>query len=431
MINTIVTRVSLDSFRERSADKKVILLYPWTNYRNLFLSHFLASDDSGLLYYRVPEGVQQIADWMKDLTAEFDEVVNGFGSNLRKALKSPSPKKLGEALAKDLNEQLGERVTLFIDELDRIPFDDDFNKFIDALVSTMNDNRQITFSSRLLTYQPWYNMVADGTALVLGTEYRKNDMMFTVEDEIKPQLEVYGFGRGHALVNGQEITNWDGALPRNLFFYFMDNELVTRDDIFATFWPNLSVKEATNVFHVTKRKISERISSKLPGNEDVELTNYLSGFYLPSERIMRHFDVSDFQEAVEHGMKSSDEREKETLYRRAADLYKAPFLEGVDLDWVAARRQHLAELHAIALTGLARIYRDRGDLDPALGLLIRALKESPTREDLHREIMNLYMEMDRPEDARRQYQHLETLLQEQYEIAPSEETRQLYEQIEG
>ena len=48
-----VTHVSLDSFRQRSAGKKIVLIYPWTNYRNLFLTYFLASAREGLLYYRV------------------------------------------------------------------------------------------------------------------------------------------------------------------------------------------------------------------------------------------------------------------------------------------------------------------------------------------------------------------------------------------
>ena len=39
--------------------------------------------------------------------------------------------------------------------------------------------------------------------------------------------------------------------------------MVTRDEIFETFWPGLPTKEATNVFHVTKRKISERLGYEL------------------------------------------------------------------------------------------------------------------------------------------------------------------------
>ena len=37
----------------------------------------------------------------------------------------------------------------------------------------------------------------------------------------------------------------------------------TRADIFKEFWPGLPIKSATNVFHVTKRKIGERLGCDL------------------------------------------------------------------------------------------------------------------------------------------------------------------------
>lgn len=429
MIHQIVTRVSLDSFRERSQGKKVILLYPWTNYRNLFLTHFLASASEGLLYYRVPHETTVLRDWLSDLAAELDDVLGGFGANLRKALDGGTSADLGAALAADMKAYKSDRAILFIDELDRVTFDDDFSAFINAAVDALPANRQFAFSSRLLTHQPWYDMVVSGTAVILGTEYRKNDVMFAVEDKPKPQLEVYAFGRGHVLVNGEEITNWDGALPRNLFFYFMDNPLVTRDDIFFTFWPNLTVKEATNVFHVTKRKISERITMKVDEDGNYELTQYSSGFYMPSDKIVRHYDVRDFQEAVERATTTMDKREEERLYRRAVDLYKAPFLETVTMPWVEERREHLRNLYAQALIGLGRIKQTNDLLEEAIGFYIRALKETPTREDIHREVMNLYVKMNMPEDARKQYNHLVKLLRETLSITPSQETRDLYESI--
>ncbi len=429
MIHQVVTRVSLESFRERASDKKIVLLYPWTNYRNLFLGHFLASSEEGLLYYRVPQDVVALDEWLADIAEEFNTVLGGFGDHIRGTLDGGDAHALGEAFAADLNSYGGDQVTLFIDEFDRVAPGPDLTAFIDAMVDGLNDNRQIAFSSRLLTYQPWYDKVASGVAVVLGTEYRKNDVMFTLEAEIKPQLEIYGFGRGHALVNGHEITNWDGALPRNLFFYFIDNPLVTRDDIFETFWPNLSVKEATNVFHVTKRKISERITMKVPEEGNFELTQYTSGFYMPSDKIVRHYDVIDFQEAVERATTSLDPREEESLYRRAIDLYKAPYLETVNMPWVDERRDHMQQLYTQALVGLGRICRDRGDREEALGYFSRTLKEAPEREDIHREVMRLYIHMGMPDDARRQYHYLEHTLNDMYKIKPAQETRDLFESL--
>lgn len=429
MIRQVVTRVSLDSFKERSQGKQVILLYPWTNYRNLFLSHFLASAKDGLLYYRIPQEITTLAGWLHDLVTELDQTLDGFGASLKTALDQDNPAGWGDALAADLGAYSTDQVILFIDELDRVPFEQDFNRFIQALVNVQPPHVQLVLSSRLLTYTPWYDLVVQGKAVVLGTEQRKDDVMFTVEDTPKPQLEIYAFGRGHAIVNGQEITNWDGALPRNLFFYFVDNNLVTRDDIFDTFWPNLSIKEATNVFHVTKRKISERISVNVDDGDNYELTQYSSGFYMPSDKVVRHYDVGDFQEAAERASTTLDEREEESLLRRAIDFYKAPFLETIDMPWVNERRQHLQQLYAQSLISLGNICKRRDDKNEALGFYSRALKETPAREDIQREVMRLYLDLGQPEDARNQFHYLEQYLDQTLGVAPADETRQLYNAI--
>jgi DNA-binding SARP family transcriptional activator len=430
MIHQAITKVSIEAFRERSAGKKVVLLYPWTTYRTLFLSHFLSSAKQGLLYYRIPDDRMGLTEWLRDLVREFDEVLGGFGKNLRQALEWGTPQTFGEALAADLEAWSKKPMVLFLDELDRSALDAPFSQFATALINALPDRVQLAVSSRQLTYQPWYDLIAAGQAVVLGTESRKNHLMFTVDGNPHPQLEVYSFGRGHALVNGQEIGNWDGALPRYLFFYFMDYNLVTRDDIFGTFWPQLSVKEATNVFHVTKRKISERISTKI-GDPDgnYELTQYVSGFYVPSDKVVRHYDVHDFQEAVERATITTDPQEEEMLYRRAVDIYRAPFLETIEMAWTRDRRAHLRRLYAQALIGLGGISRGRGDHELALGYYTRALKETPTREDIHREVMSLYLEMGRADAARQQYAYLENVLNDHLKIEPSRESRELLSQV--
>ncbi|MBC7871608.1 MAG: hypothetical protein H7Y09_12270 [Chitinophagaceae bacterium] len=161
MIHQVVTRVSLDSFRERSAGKKVILLYPWTNYRNLFLTHFLSSAKEGLLYYRIPHDQTALTAWLSGLVNELDSVLGGFGSKLRSVMEWSTPQSLAEALAADLgtykNEKAKdkERIILFIDELDRVPHDNAFDSFMNALVGALPNNVQLAFSRRHLNHQPW------------------------------------------------------------------------------------------------------------------------------------------------------------------------------------------------------------------------------------------------------------------------------------
>jgi two-component SAPR family response regulator len=425
-----ITSLSLDTFREHSREKKLVLLYPWTNYRNVFLTYYLKGAGREILYYRMGSEQGSLSSWLQGVVDEFSQVNPAFGKNLNKVLDQNDPKALAKALAADLAKHSKEPLVFYIDEFDRLPFDDSVAAFMRHLMAELPPNVQIAVNSRLLAHQPWYEFVQKGEAVVLGTERRKDDLMFRLEEQAKPQLETYAFGRGHVLVNGQPITNWDGALPRNLFFYFMDNPLVTRDQIFETFWPNLPVKEATNVFHVTKRKISERIGLKIEEPGSYELTQYGSGFYTPSDKLVRHYDVHDFEAAVERALLTMDEREEILLLSRAIDLYRSPFLQGLEMRWMVARRDRLKTLYGQALVSLARIAKRRGEKEKALGLFVRALRETPEREDVHREVMGLYLGIGMVEDARRQYQTLVAYLKEAQNIEPSRETRDLYALIE-
>lgn len=425
MLHQEVTHVSFDNFKKLSEGSKVILLYPWSNYRNVFLTYFLDNAREGLLYYRIPDYHDRISIWLQGLINELDHVLGGFGSSTRSILSDGTPQQLGEALAADLNAYGKDSTVLYLDELDRVNQDDNFRNFIDSLVRSLGPNVQLAVNSRMLTYQPWIDYVASGEAVVLGTSHRRSNLMFTVESTPRPQLEIYTFGRGYALINGYQIENWDGALPRNLFFYFIDNPLVTRDQIFETFWPKLSVKEATNVFHVTKRKITERISVRVDDPGNFELTKYSAGFYMPSEKLVRHYDVTDFEECVEQALMITDDIEREKLYRKAIEIYKAPFLQTVNMPWVTKRRQELQIAYSEALIGMGRINVRRQRFEDALGFFVRSLKEAPQREDIHREVMTMYMNLGRPEDARDQYRKLEEFLSQTVGIGPSKETRDL------
>ena len=353
-----------------------------------------------------------------------------FGGNLATALESRKADEMGAALAADLGTLDQERVVLFIDELDRVPQDAQFRAFVQGLVDLMPANVRLVVNSRLLTYEPWIHWVNRDEAVVLGTTHRANNLMFTKEATPKPQLEIYAFGQGHAVSNGREVRRWDGALPRNLFFYFIDNPLVTRDQIFEIFWPKLSIKDATNVFHVTKRKISERIFAHAEFGESFELTNYTNGFYVPSSKIVRHYDVYDFEQAMEAALMSDDPHEKAVLYGHAVDIYKAPFLHTIKLPWVEVRRRQLQVMYAEALIGLANLRAKDGQWEHALGAYVRAIKEVPEREDIHRQAMQMYVNLGRGADALQQYSVLERDLKRKYGVAPSKETRELLESID-
>lgn len=239
-------------------------------------------------------------------------------------------------------------------------------------------------------------------------------------DEERVLLEVRALGAGRVLLNGVAVDNWDGLLPRSLFFYLVDRGMTTRNDIFETFWPNLTVREATNVFHVTKRKISEVLG--------VDLTMYWSGFYHIAPHIELSYDVVHFSELVQSSFVATPEN-AQTMLRQAIMLYRDEFLRPMDMPWVQSRRQELQQSYGEALVALARMLEKDGAKDEALGLYLRATPTNRQREDLAGLIMNLYREMGQPEDALRVYQHLEAELLHSLGVGPARQLQQLAEEI--
>ncbi len=241
------------------------------------------------------------------------------------------------------------------------------------------------------------------------------------ENDKKVLLEVRALGTGRVLRDGELVDTWDGLLPRALFFYLVDKGMTTRNDIFDTFWPNLSVREATNVFHVTKRKISEVLG--------VDLTVYWSGFYHISPEIELSYDVVRFSELYQDSAVASID-DATTMLRQAVSLYRDDFLTSLDMPWVDDRRRELRQSYGEALIGLAKAREQQGAKQEALGLYLRAATTNPNREDVALSAMKLYQEFEMPADALKVYNRLKNELQHRLGVDPAKHLQELAGELE-
>jgi two-component SAPR family response regulator len=292
------------------------------------------------------------------------------------------------------------------------------DKFFRALPDVLPKNVQVVISARLLDLRPWNDLILANQAIVVGNEEALTGGIYGDEPR-KGQLEVYSLDGGFVYIDGKPVHSWDGSLPRHLFYYFVDHPMVTRDEIFGIFWPNMSVKEATNVFHVTKRKISERLG--------YELTNYSGGFYVPSSRLSVHYDTRVFENALADAIEN--EQQAPSDWYKAISVYRTEFLKDVRTPWAETRRESLKHKYTQALINLGRFHRGLGELDIALGYLARAVREKPDWEDVHRDVMMIYYQQGRREEAIQQYKQIQKTLQTMFNIQPSRETRNLYDVI--
>lgn len=310
------------------------------------------------------------------------------------------------------------RYCIVFDECDRTQ-EKQLGAFIERLIAEQQQKHTYVFVSRTVPDFVHKRFQQDKLNEILPID---NNLMLC--DYRHPQqhvLEVHGFGRGHVYLNGVEITSWEGNLPRNLFFYLVDKGMATREDIFQTFWPNLQVQEATNVFHVTKRKITDVLG--------ISLTLFSAGFYRINPQIEIHYDVHRFTGMLQES-DSADDAEAQTLLERAIWLYQGDFLTSIEQsDWIQNRRGSLRQSYSDALISYAKYNEDKGHTHASIGLYLRAMQANPHREDVVYQVMNTYATLNMNADALKIYARLKHILNTQLNVEPAPHIQQLAQQL--
>lgn len=208
-------------------------------------------------------------------------------------------------------------------------------------------------------------------------------------------LEVRALGAGQVILNGRVIRDWDGALPRSLFFFLVDRGMATRTEIFDTFWPQLTTREATNVFHVTKRKVNEILG--------LDFTVYSSGYYRISSELQLAYDALIFTQLCQLG-EIEEAAEAEPALSKALSMYHGHFLSGLDMPWAVERRSELRASYGESLLALAAIKESHGEPEAALSLYVRAIAASPGNAEIVLQVMRLYDHLGMPADALAAYE---------------------------
>lgn len=433
MITAEWTLENLSLFREQIADNQLVFLYPWAGYRNTYLTYVKSLPTDIFLYHRVIENKLSLVHWLQrlqnDLVFNFDEYDHApleRQLNLLEPLTNEHTFEIGKALAKSLSN-ITQTCLLFIDGLDNVLLDRKFDAFLKGWIENLAANIRLIINSRQLACHDWRMHLAVQPAVV-GLDVFSDDAYDHPQGINRPHLEVYAFGHGVTHINGITIPAWENTLPRYLFYYLIDHTMVTRDEIFRTFWHEMTVKDATNIFHVSKRKITEKIAS-LINRPDCDFTQYSTGFYVPSKDMIRYYDVAVFEDSINAAYLSEDDNLQYTLYRRALRLYSDDYLTGMEAEWIHERRTKLRGLLVDALIGMGRIHKQNNLPDKAIGYYTRAVRYMPNREDVHRSLMLLYQQLGRREDALAQYKQLTDYLDKTLMITPAKETQDLYNSI--
>jgi DNA-binding SARP family transcriptional activator len=416
-----------DAFQYHATDARLILLHAASRYRIALISRLLTDQNIKVFYYAMDTDDQDVRAFLGGFTHDVSELVPTFGMNVNQVpyTRGDDLGPMLEAFVKDLAELGDGPFFILLDEFDRADVGDDLQLFFERLLDYMPEHCRIIMSGRSLPRMPWMALIAQRKAVMLrDAELITNDFYQNQAVE-NPRVEVSALGPGHVMLDGEVVESWEGHLPRLLFFFALERPFVTRSEICDAFWPELNTDQAVNVFHVTKRRLHKALDKV-----NVDVLIHENGYYRVNPELSLHYDVVDFVSSLVEGrvVGETDRAGQIAAWQRAIDLHYRPFLQGHTESWIAQRRHQYQAGYMEALSGMAAVRYDEGRPEHALTLLQRAVNEDPSRQDIHRRIMELYADLGRRSESASHYQRIQDILRE-YDLPMEEATRQLYREL--
>ena len=135
-------------------------------------------------------------------------------------------------------------------------------------------------------------------------------------------------------------------------------------------------------------------------------------------------DIEEFVRCVSRAETAATNEDKQLLLKQAIDLYVGDFLSGFYAEWLTLEQLRLGDLYSGALFDLLDVSRDLGDVDQSIRAATLLLKDDPTDEGTHCDLMRLYIDAGRPAAAKRQFEELARILANEHET-PSDEAYEL------
>ncbi len=240
-----------------------------------------------------------------------------------------------------------------------------------------------------------------------------------VEEPTK--LEFYALGPSSVRRDGDPVEAQELRLgAREMLFFFLAHRALTKEQIVAAMWPDLSLSKAHSTFHFYLFQVRRLLG----GSTSI---SYEGGVYrLESRRYL--YDVEEFERVLAKADKVSGEQ-REAYLRQAVSIYRGDYLEDIYSDWTAELRGSLERAHFRALEQLAGYHAQQGKPEEGVEFYRRLLDRDPLREDIHCEVMRCLAQAGDRAGTIKHFEELRRILSQELGVGPSAETIKLYEAL--
>lgn len=205
----------------------------------------------------------------------------------------------------------------------------------------------------------------------------------------------------------------------------------TRSELLANVWPERSSSASMGSFNTALwrlRGLIERPPLK-PGDLITSDRRGAIGLTGPEQVWL---DVGEFERWVTPGLSKPADRitdaDIEGL-RRGVGLYTADILLDFSDDWALRERERHRRNYLNALGRLMQLATIRRQYEDGIRYAQAILDRDALREDVHRDLMRLFLASGQRAQALQQFEHCRELLRGELAIQPMRETMTLYQSI--
>lgn len=235
-------------------------------------------------------------------------------------------------------------------------------------------------------------------------------------------LEVFLFGgmkiNYQVAGGGRESIKLRSPKTEELFAFLVCKRTVSREEIIDTLWSGLLPDKAWKNLNSTLYYIRKAIEASKCRCEITTTGNEIrlnaDGFYC---------DLYEFERLLKE-IRHESERNSDLL-ERAAALYTGPLLQGKSCEWAIPYIRHMEKQYIELMELSALHYRQRNQLMRALHYYSEIVKLDGTREDIHVEMIRVFIELGRKHEAARQYQQLEEMLLRELDARPDPKIKEM------
>jgi DNA-binding SARP family transcriptional activator len=252
------------------------------------------------------------------------------------------------------------------------------------------------------------------------------------EGKCAHDLTVRFFGRLNIEAGGKKPEVLPAKKTRSLLAYLLlfHQRPVHREILMYRFWGNTSPSSARNSLNVSIHEIRSWFRNVMPGRELILFENES---YSVNPELDLATDTGQFTSFWQRGRAIELAQGLESAlgaYNKAAALYRGDLLEEMPYEeWCESERENFRETYLLILNRLGAHFFNEGIFSVAIQVYRKMLEKDPCLEDVHRRLIIAYYQMGMRDRAVRQYYKCVQTLQEELQVEPSVQTKELFRRI--